>query len=213
MASVTASITGRGGLGATGTVEVDESLGQGGIGGPDAGDVERHARDPSRRPGAGRVGPLGRWSVCAGVSYPWRGDEPTHATPRCSPTRRAAGLSPASRSAWRVLAGCSSEGASTDCGLDACTVTFEPDVDASATILGVEAKLVGAEGDQVTVEVAGEQLTLTVGQQAAQVGGFYGHAGQRHRPAGRSCVSAQSAQLTPGRAAAADVWKYSAPVD
>lgn len=66
-----------------------------------------------------------------------------------------------------VLAGCSSEGASTDCGLDACTVTFDRGVEANASILGVDAKLVGVNGDQVTVEVAGEQLTLTTGQQAA----------------------------------------------
>ncbi|WFE30512.1 hypothetical protein O7623_07290 [Solwaraspora sp. WMMD791] len=71
-----------------------------------------------------------------------------------------------------VLAGCSSEGASTDCGLDACTVTFYRGVEASASFLGVEAKLIGAEGDQVTVEVAGEQVTLTTGQQATEVGGM-----------------------------------------
>lgn len=45
-------------------------------------------------------------------------------------------------------------------------------MEASARILGVEAKLIGAEGDQVTVEVAGEQLSLTVGQQATEVAGF-----------------------------------------
>ncbi|MFY1694484.1 hypothetical protein [Solwaraspora sp. WMMA2101] len=71
-----------------------------------------------------------------------------------------------------VLAGCSSEGASTDCGLDACTVTFDRGVEASASFLGIEAKLIGAEGDQVTVEVAGEQVTLTTGQQATEVGGM-----------------------------------------
>ncbi|WJK44074.1 hypothetical protein O7608_23410 [Solwaraspora sp. WMMA2056] len=71
-----------------------------------------------------------------------------------------------------VLAGCSSEGASTDCGLDACTVTFDRGVEASASFLGIEAKLIGAEGDRVTVEVAGEQVTLTTGQQATEVGGM-----------------------------------------
>lgn len=71
-----------------------------------------------------------------------------------------------------VLAGCSSEGASTDCGLDACTVTFDRGVDAKASVLGVDAKLIGAKGDQVTIEVAGEQLSLSVGQQAAKVGGL-----------------------------------------
>ncbi|MEW2431708.1 hypothetical protein AB0877_27175 [Micromonospora sp. NPDC047644] len=88
------------------------------------------------------------------------------------PVRRAAGLFAGLALGLAVLAGCSSQGASTDCALDACTVTFERGVDARTTILGVEAKLVGAEGDQVTVEVAGEQLTLTAGQQAAEAGGF-----------------------------------------
>lgn len=86
------------------------------------------------------------------------------------PIRRAAGLFAGLALGLAVLAGCSSQGASTDCGLDACTVTFERGVEASATILGVEAKLVGAEGDQVTIEVAGEQLSLTTGQEAAEAG-------------------------------------------
>jgi hypothetical protein len=89
-----------------------------------------------------------------------------------APARRAAGLLVGLALGVAVLAGCSSEGASTDCGLDACTVTFDRGVEASANILGVEAKLIGAQGDQATIEVAGEQLTLTVGQQAAEVGGF-----------------------------------------
>lgn len=71
-----------------------------------------------------------------------------------------------------LLAGCSSEGASTDCGLDACTVTFNRGVDARASFLGIDARLINAEGDRVTVEVAGEQVTLTVGEQATEVGGF-----------------------------------------
>jgi hypothetical protein len=86
--------------------------------------------------------------------------------------RRAAALFAAATLGLAVLAGCSSEGASTDCGLDQCTVTFDRGVEASATILGVDAKLIGADGDRVTVEVAGEQLQLTVGQQATQVGGL-----------------------------------------
>ncbi|MFG3579723.1 hypothetical protein [Micromonospora chersina] len=93
-------------------------------------------------------------------------------SPSPTPLRRAAGLFAGLVLGAALLAGCSSENASTDCGLDACTVTFDRGVEASASILGVEAKLVGAEGDQVTVEVAGEQLSLTVGQQAAQAGGF-----------------------------------------
>ncbi|RKN39386.1 hypothetical protein [Micromonospora endolithica] len=92
--------------------------------------------------------------------------------PPMTPTRRAAGLLAGLALGVAVLAGCSSEGAETDCGLDACTVTFDRGVNAEANILGVKAKLIGAQDDQVTVEVAGEQLTLTTGQQAAEVGGL-----------------------------------------
>ncbi|MFI7429009.1 hypothetical protein ACIBPB_18650 [Micromonospora sp. NPDC049836] len=93
-------------------------------------------------------------------------------SPSPTPVRRIAGLLAGLTLGAALLVGCSAEGASTDCGLDACTVTFDRGVEASASIFGVEAKLVGAQGDQVTVEVAGEQLTLTSGQQATEVGGF-----------------------------------------
>ncbi|WP_091610363.1 hypothetical protein [Micromonospora mirobrigensis] len=92
--------------------------------------------------------------------------------PSTTPVRRAGGLLAGLVLGAALLSGCSSQGASTDCGLDACTVTFDRGVEASTTILGVEAKLVGAQGDQVTVEVAGEQLSLTVGQQAVSAGDF-----------------------------------------
>ena len=72
-----------------------------------------------------------------------------------------------------LTTGCSSEGASTDCGIDQCTVTFNRGVDANASILGVEARLVGVDGDRATIEVGGERLTLTVGQQSSEVGGLY----------------------------------------
>lgn len=87
--------------------------------------------------------------------------------------RRLAVLAAGLVAGLALLAGCSSEGASTDCGVDACTVTFDRGVDAKASVLGVEARLEGVEGDRATVEVAGEQLTLTVGQQATEVGGLY----------------------------------------
>ncbi|MGI5215365.1 hypothetical protein [Plantactinospora sp. CA-290183] len=90
-----------------------------------------------------------------------------------TPVRRAAGLFAGLALGAAVLAGCSSEGTSTDCGLDACTVTFDRGVNAQTSVLGVEAKLIGVDGDKVTIEVAGEQLTLTTGQQATEVGGLY----------------------------------------
>ncbi|WP_018722718.1 hypothetical protein [Salinispora fenicalii] len=87
--------------------------------------------------------------------------------------RRAAGLLVGLALGAAVLAGCgSSEGVSTDCGLDGCMVTFDRETNAEASILGVQAKLIGSQDDQVTVEVAGEQLTLTAGQPATEVGGL-----------------------------------------
>lgn len=70
------------------------------------------------------------------------------------------------------LAACGGEGSKTDCGIDQCTVTFDRGVEAKASVLGVEAELVGAEGDKVTVKVAGEELTLTQGQPATEVQGL-----------------------------------------
>ena len=69
-----------------------------------------------------------------------------------------------------VLTGCSSD--NVDCGLDACTVTLDRTVNAGASVLGVEAKFVSADANTVTLEVAGEQITLTKGQQAVDVGGL-----------------------------------------
>ncbi|MEU2613472.1 hypothetical protein ABZ570_18085 [Micromonospora sp. NPDC007271] len=93
-------------------------------------------------------------------------------SPQLTPAPRTIGLLAGLALGVALLAGCSSEGASTDCGLDACTVTFDRGVEARASIFGVEARLVGAQGDQVTVEVAGERLSLTTGQQATEVGGL-----------------------------------------
>jgi len=87
--------------------------------------------------------------------------------------RRAAALAAGLLLGLAVLAGCSSEGASTSCSLDACTVTFDTGVNARASVLGVEAKLISSEGNTVTLEVAGERVTLTTGQAAVEVGGLY----------------------------------------
>jgi hypothetical protein len=69
-----------------------------------------------------------------------------------------------------VLTGCSSD--NVDCSLDACTVTLDRTVNASASVLGVEAKFISADANTVTLEVAGEQIQLTKGQQAVDVGGL-----------------------------------------
>jgi len=71
-----------------------------------------------------------------------------------------------------LLTGCGGDGSNVDCTLSDCTVTFDRGADASVNILGVEAKLVGAEGDRVTLEVAGEQVSLSTSQPSTEVGGL-----------------------------------------
>jgi hypothetical protein len=83
---------------------------------------------------------------------------------------RLAALSAAALLGVAVLGGCSSD--NVDCRLDACTVTIDREVNASASVLGVEAKFVSADADTVTLDVAGEQVQLTKGQQAVDVGGL-----------------------------------------
>lgn len=63
-----------------------------------------------------------------------------------------------------ALAGCGGEGTTTSCTLDSCTVTFDRSVDAKAEILGVEARLVKVKGEDVTLEVAGTEVTAPLGQ-------------------------------------------------
>ena len=59
-----------------------------------------------------------------------------------------------------------------DCRADAsCLITFDRTVEASANVLGVEAKLIGVDGTQVTVEVAGEQVSLWLDEPATEVAG------------------------------------------
>jgi len=69
-----------------------------------------------------------------------------------------------------VLAGCGGDNSQTDCNLNSCTITFERGVDASVSVLGIDAKLVSVQNSQATVEVAGQQVTVPVGQDAQSEG-------------------------------------------
>ena len=86
------------------------------------------------------------------------------------PTHRLAVVLSSATLLGALLAGCSGDNVS--CGLDQCTVTIDRDVNASASFLGVEATFVSADQNTVTLDVAGERIQLTKGQQAVEVGGL-----------------------------------------
>ncbi|WP_054813583.1 hypothetical protein [Nocardia arizonensis] len=64
------------------------------------------------------------------------------------------------------LGACTVEGpgSRTDCHVDGCTIVFDRGVDARASVLGVDAKLVAVNGNTVTIEVAGQQVLVPVGE-------------------------------------------------
>ncbi|MGA3565303.1 hypothetical protein [Melissospora conviva] len=89
-----------------------------------------------------------------------------------APLRRAGILLATAALGLAVLTACGSDGTATDCRLDSCAVTFDRGVEAGVSVLGVEARLIAVEGDVVTMEIAGQQLSLTAGEQATEVAGF-----------------------------------------
>lgn len=68
-------------------------------------------------------------------------------------------------------AACGGQDSNTQCALDGCTVTFARSGDAAVSILGVSARLVGVDGGQATLEVAGQTVTVPVGGET-QAEGF-----------------------------------------
>jgi hypothetical protein len=66
--------------------------------------------------------------------------------------------------------GGSEGGSQTSCSLDGCTVTFPRTGPAEASVLGVKAKLAGVDGGNVTLEVAGQTVTVPVGGEASANG-------------------------------------------
>lgn len=85
--------------------------------------------------------------------------------------RRVLVAVPAALLAFGALTACGGEGSSTKCSIDSCTVTFDRGVDAKASILGIDAELVGVQGDQVTLRVGGQTVTVPRGGEQ-QADGF-----------------------------------------
>lgn len=75
-----------------------------------------------------------------------------------------------------VLTGCggtdpNSPGSRTDCDLTGCTITFSRDGTPEVSVLGITAKLVGVDGGQARIEVAGQTVAVPIGGQS-QAEGF-----------------------------------------
>jgi hypothetical protein len=70
-----------------------------------------------------------------------------------------------------TAAGCGGEGSNTSCSVGSCTVTFDRGVNANASVLGIKAELVGVQGDQVTLKIGGQTVTVPVNGER-QAGGF-----------------------------------------
>ena len=68
------------------------------------------------------------------------------------------------------ITACSGQDSQTDCGLSGCTVTFQRTGSTEVSILGIKAKLIGVEGSNATLEVAGQTVTVPVGGEAAADG-------------------------------------------
>ncbi|MCA1671467.1 MAG: hypothetical protein LC799_04445 [Actinobacteria bacterium] len=62
------------------------------------------------------------------------------------------------------------EGSQTNCSLSGCTVTFQRSGPAEVSVLGVKAKLAGVDGGNVTLDVAGQTVTVPVGGEATANG-------------------------------------------
>ncbi|MBE1535327.1 hypothetical protein [Actinomadura algeriensis] len=72
-----------------------------------------------------------------------------------------------------AVAACGGTNAETNCDVNSCTVTFDRGVEASASILGVDAELVSVQGETVTLAIEGNNITVPVGdQQSEQAEGF-----------------------------------------
>ncbi|MFC9974064.1 hypothetical protein ACFVH6_24505 [Spirillospora sp. NPDC127200] len=71
-----------------------------------------------------------------------------------------------------AAAACGGENTTTDCSVNACTITFDRGVDASANILGAKVELVDVQGDTVTLKIGGQQVSVPLENEQQQADGF-----------------------------------------
>jgi len=89
-----------------------------------------------------------------------------------SPLKRTLTVLPLVLLPFGAVAACGGENSKTDCNTSYCTVVFDRGVDANASIFGVKAELVSVQNETVTLKIAGEQVTVPVGDGQQQTDGF-----------------------------------------
>jgi len=72
-----------------------------------------------------------------------------------------------------TASGSSTGDSSVDCDLSGCTVTLQRGVDAGVSVLGLEMRLTGVTGDQATLQVGSQKVTVPLnGQGSTEVAGL-----------------------------------------
>jgi hypothetical protein len=67
-------------------------------------------------------------------------------------------------------AGCGGSDSATQCSVDGCTITFPRSGDASVSVLGIQARLVGVTNGAADIEVAGQKISVPVGGETTAEG-------------------------------------------
>ena len=70
-----------------------------------------------------------------------------------------------------TVAGCGGSGSNTECSIGGCTIAFPRSGEASVSVLGVSARLLGVQEGQAMLEVAGQTVSVPVGGET-QAQGF-----------------------------------------
>jgi hypothetical protein len=69
-----------------------------------------------------------------------------------------------------LLVGCGGGGTETSCGVDGCTISFPRSGDASVSVLGIDARMVGVRDGAAELVVAGQRVTVPVGGETEVAG-------------------------------------------
>ncbi|MGA6205408.1 hypothetical protein ACPESR_11670 [Nocardia testacea] len=95
---------------------------------------------------------------------------PVPAYPCTARRLTAALLLVAAASLGSVACTATGPGARSECEVSGCTVTFERGVQAKISVLGVDTELTSVQGELVTLSVAGQPVTIPMGESGSVQG-------------------------------------------